>query len=50
MSIKEDCDADKITALVQSHTPKAHLSRRQGAELTFTLPFESVNTFPGQSG
>ncbi|XP_020567686.1 ATP-binding cassette sub-family A member 5 isoform X1 [Oryzias latipes] len=46
MSIKEDCDADKITTLVQSHTPKAHLSRRQGAELTFTLPFESVNTFP----
>uniref|UniRef100_A0A8C4NP10 ABC transporter domain-containing protein n=1 Tax=Dicentrarchus labrax TaxID=13489 RepID=A0A8C4NP10_DICLA len=33
--------------LVKQHVPKAKLSRQHEAELTFTLPFESMDTFPG---
>lgn len=47
MSINEGCDAEKITSLVKQHVPKAKLSRQHEAELTFTLPFESMDTFPG---
>ncbi|KAG8008859.1 ATP-binding cassette sub-family A member 5 [Nibea albiflora] len=47
MSINETCDADRISSLVQQHVPKAKLSRQHEAELTFTLPFESMDTFPG---
>uniref|UniRef100_A0A3Q3LXV7 Cholesterol transporter ABCA5 n=1 Tax=Mastacembelus armatus TaxID=205130 RepID=A0A3Q3LXV7_9TELE len=47
MSISEGCDADKITALVKQHVSKAKLSRQHEAELTFTLPFESMDTFAG---
>lgn len=47
MSISETCDADKVSSVVQSHVPKAELSRRHESELTFTLPFESMDTFPG---
>lgn len=47
MSVNERCEADKITSLVKQHVPKAKLSRQHEAELTFTLPFESMDTFPG---
>ncbi|CAN9508853.1 unnamed protein product [Ophioblennius macclurei] len=47
MSISERCDAEKIASLVKQHVPKAKLSRQHEAELTFTLPFESMDTFPG---
>ncbi|XP_005743441.1 cholesterol transporter ABCA5 isoform X2 [Pundamilia nyererei] len=47
MSISEACDAENITSLVKQHVPKAKLSRQHEAELTFTLPFESMDTFPG---
>ncbi|XP_076855746.1 cholesterol transporter ABCA5 [Brachyhypopomus gauderio] len=47
MSVTEVCDADSLTSLVKQHVPKAQLSRQQEAELTFTLPFESMETFPG---
>uniref|UniRef100_A0A3Q3GZ83 ATP-binding cassette, sub-family A (ABC1), member 5 n=1 Tax=Labrus bergylta TaxID=56723 RepID=A0A3Q3GZ83_9LABR len=45
MSISERCEADKVTSLVEHHVPKATLSRQHDAELTFTLPFESMDTF-----
>uniref|UniRef100_A0AAX7TPG5 ABC transporter domain-containing protein n=1 Tax=Astatotilapia calliptera TaxID=8154 RepID=A0AAX7TPG5_ASTCA len=45
--LSEACDAEKITSLVKQHVPKAKLSRQHEAELTFTLPFESMDTFPG---
>ncbi len=48
MSITEGCEAEKITSLVKQHVPKAELCRQHEAELTFTLPFESMDTFPGQ--
>uniref|UniRef100_A0A8C8JC93 Cholesterol transporter ABCA5 n=1 Tax=Oncorhynchus tshawytscha TaxID=74940 RepID=A0A8C8JC93_ONCTS len=38
---------DGVTSLVKHHVPKAQLSRQQEAELTFTLPFESMDTFSG---
>uniref|UniRef100_A0A3Q3R5P0 ABC transporter domain-containing protein n=1 Tax=Monopterus albus TaxID=43700 RepID=A0A3Q3R5P0_MONAL len=47
MSISEGCHAEMITSLVKQHVPKAKLSRQHEAELTFTLPFESRDTFPG---
>uniref|UniRef100_A0A671P574 Cholesterol transporter ABCA5 n=1 Tax=Sinocyclocheilus anshuiensis TaxID=1608454 RepID=A0A671P574_9TELE len=47
MSVTEGCEAENITSLVKQHVPKAQLSRQQEAELTFTLPFESMDTFPG---
>lgn len=48
MSINEGCEAEKITSMVNQHVPKAIVSRQHEAELTFTLPFESMDTFPGQ--
>lgn len=48
MSISERCEAEKITTLVQHHVPKGKLSQQHEAELTFTLPFESMDTFSGQ--
>uniref|UniRef100_A0A8C1XB31 ATP binding cassette subfamily A member 5 n=1 Tax=Cyprinus carpio TaxID=7962 RepID=A0A8C1XB31_CYPCA len=47
MSVTEGCEVDNTTSLVKQHVPKAQLSRQQEAELTFTLPFESIDTFPG---
>ncbi|XP_059181099.1 ATP-binding cassette sub-family A member 5 [Centropristis striata] len=47
MSINERCEAESVTSLVKQHVPKAKLSRQHEAELTFTLPFESMDTFPG---
>uniref|UniRef100_A0A8C2JIM0 Cholesterol transporter ABCA5 n=1 Tax=Cyprinus carpio TaxID=7962 RepID=A0A8C2JIM0_CYPCA len=47
MSVTEGWEVENITSLVKQHVPKAQLSRKQEAELTFTLPFESMDTFPG---
>nr|XP_055031860.1 ATP-binding cassette sub-family A member 5 isoform X2 [Misgurnus anguillicaudatus] len=47
MSVTEGCEVERVTSLVKQHVPKAQLSRQQEAELTFTLPFESMETFPG---
>ncbi|KAF4084937.1 hypothetical protein AMELA_G00111750 [Ameiurus melas] len=47
MSVTETCEVDSLTSLVKQHVLKAELSRQQEAELTFTLPFESMETFPG---
>ncbi|CAG03062.1 unnamed protein product [Tetraodon nigroviridis] len=41
------CETEKIRSLVEHHVPKAKLSQQHEAELTFTLPFESMDTFPG---
>ncbi|KAM4524848.1 cholesterol transporter ABCA5 [Odontesthes bonariensis] len=47
MSIGERCDAEKVASLVEQHVAKAKLSRQHETELTFTLPFESMDMFPG---
>lgn len=49
MSISDRCEPEKISSLVEHHVPKAKLSQQHEAELTFTLPFESMDTFPGKS-
>ncbi|XP_028824838.1 cholesterol transporter ABCA5 isoform X2 [Denticeps clupeoides] len=47
MSVSGGSEVQSITSLVQQHVPLAQMSRKQEAELTFTLPFESMDTFPG---
>ncbi|XP_051530802.1 cholesterol transporter ABCA5-like isoform X2 [Myxocyprinus asiaticus] len=47
MSVTEGCEVENITSLVKQLVPKAQLSRQQEAALTFTLPFKSMDTFPG---
>lgn len=47
MSISESCESEKVSSLVQHHVPKATLSQQHETELTFTLPFESMDTFSG---
>lgn len=49
MSISDRCETEKISSLVEQHVPKAKLSQQNEAELTFTLPFESMDTFPGKN-
>lgn len=49
MSISDRCETEKISSLVEHHVPKAKLSQQHEAELTFTLPFESMDTFPGKN-
>lgn len=49
MSISDRCETEKISSLVEHHVPKAKLSQKHEAELTFTLPFESMDTFPGKN-
>lgn len=49
MSISDRCETEKISSLVERHVPKAKLSQQHEAELTFTLPFESMDTFPGKN-
>ncbi|MGH0133372.1 UNVERIFIED_CONTAM: hypothetical protein FKN15_052353 [Acipenser sinensis] len=47
MSVTESCDTDHMTSLIKQHISKAQLSRQQEAELTYTLPFENMDTFSG---
>lgn len=49
MSISDRCETEKITSLVKHHVAKAKLTQQHEAELTFTLPFESMDTFPGRN-
>lgn len=49
MSISDRCETEKITSLVTHHVAKAKLTQQHEAELTFTLPFESMDTFPGRN-
>ncbi|XP_061886648.1 ATP-binding cassette sub-family A member 5 [Entelurus aequoreus] len=45
MSVSGDCNAETVSSLVQQHVPKAKLARQHEAELTFTLPFDSMDAF-----
>ncbi|XP_028675904.1 ATP-binding cassette sub-family A member 5 isoform X2 [Erpetoichthys calabaricus] len=47
MSVNERCEPDRVTSLVTKHVSKAQLSRQQEVELTYTLPFENMDTFSG---
>lgn len=48
MSVSEGCKAETIILLVEQHVTNAKLSRQQDTELTFMLPFESMDTFSGK--
>ena len=47
MSVGEGCKKENIQEVVQQHVPAATLLRQRDTELTFTLPFESMDTFTG---
>uniref|UniRef100_A0A3P8UFW8 ATP binding cassette subfamily A member 5 n=1 Tax=Cynoglossus semilaevis TaxID=244447 RepID=A0A3P8UFW8_CYNSE len=47
MSVSETCEAEKITSLVKRHVPKVQVSQHHETELTFMVPFESMEAFPG---
>lgn len=45
--MSETCEAEKITSLVKRHVPKVQVSQHHETELTFMVPFESMDAFPG---
>ncbi|XP_061665505.1 ATP-binding cassette sub-family A member 5 isoform X2 [Syngnathoides biaculeatus] len=47
MTVGRRCNCQKMSSLVQRHVPEAKLTRRQEAQLTFTLPLESSRRFAG---
>lgn len=49
ISVTENCDAEKISSLVQFHVPKAKLRQQLEAELTYMLPFENMSMLPGEA-
>ncbi|CAL8379474.1 unnamed protein product [Gadus morhua 'NCC'] len=47
MSLGDGCKTESIQEVVQQHVPTATLLRQRDTELTFTLPFESIDAFTG---
>ncbi|KAH0629327.1 hypothetical protein JD844_011311 [Phrynosoma platyrhinos] len=47
MHINEFCDPERTTTLVKQHIPDARLSGQRENELSYTLPLENVEKFPG---
>ncbi|XP_067320332.1 ABC-type organic anion transporter ABCA8-like [Anolis sagrei] len=47
MHINEMCDPERTTSLVKQHIPDARLSEQRENELSYTLPLEHVDRFPG---
>ncbi|XP_015768993.1 PREDICTED: ATP-binding cassette sub-family A member 5-like isoform X2 [Acropora digitifera] len=46
MALADNCDAEKLTEIVQSKVQGANVIRHHGRELAFTLPMEQVSNFP----
>ncbi|XP_073516404.1 ATP-binding cassette sub-family A member 9-like isoform X2 [Phyllobates terribilis] len=46
MQVPPSCNPDAITSLVQEHVSSAKLSTRNIEDLTFTLPFHKMDSFP----
>ncbi|XP_008120205.2 ATP-binding cassette sub-family A member 10 isoform X1 [Anolis carolinensis] len=47
MHINEMCDPERTTSLVKQHISDARLSEQRENELSYTLPLEHVDRFPG---
>uniref|UniRef100_A0A8D2JFK5 ABC transporter domain-containing protein n=1 Tax=Varanus komodoensis TaxID=61221 RepID=A0A8D2JFK5_VARKO len=47
LHVNELCDSERITSLVQLYIPAAKLSGQRENELSYTLPLENLNKFPG---
>ncbi|XP_073516408.1 ABC-type organic anion transporter ABCA8-like isoform X2 [Phyllobates terribilis] len=46
MQVSPSCNPDAITSLVQEHVSSAKLSTQNVEDLTFTLPFHKMDSFP----
>ena len=48
MVVEQDTNVRSITELVTSHIPEGKVSRSHGMELSYTLPLQDTNKFPGK--
>ncbi|XP_040187478.1 ATP-binding cassette sub-family A member 10-like [Rana temporaria] len=46
MQVTPSCDTEAITSLITQHVSNAKLSTQNVEDVTFTLPFEDIDTFP----
>ncbi|XP_073463268.1 ATP-binding cassette sub-family A member 10-like [Aquarana catesbeiana] len=46
MQVTPSCDMEAITSLINHHVSNAKLSMQNVEDVTFTLPFEDMDTFP----
>ncbi|XP_044152049.1 ABC-type organic anion transporter ABCA8-like [Bufo gargarizans] len=46
MRVSPSCSPDAITSLVQEHVSSAKLTTQNAEDLTFTLPFDKMDSFP----
>ncbi|XP_068120401.1 ABC-type organic anion transporter ABCA8-like isoform X2 [Hyperolius riggenbachi] len=46
MRVTSSCDAEMMTSLILQHITSAKLSSKSDQELTFTLPFNTMDSFP----
>ncbi|KAJ1129411.1 hypothetical protein NDU88_007781 [Pleurodeles waltl] len=46
MHVMDSCNAEDITSVVKYHIPSARLSRQPEQEMIYTLPFDSIDSFP----
>ncbi|XP_069808346.1 ATP-binding cassette sub-family A member 9-like isoform X2 [Dendropsophus ebraccatus] len=46
MQVSPSCNPDTITSLVQEHVSSAKLTNRNVEDLSFTLPFDQMDSFP----
>ena len=49
MVVEQDASVRDITKLVHTYIPKGHVSRNRGMELSYTLPLQDANRFPGKT-
>lgn len=43
----QKCHSEKVTQLILTHITEAKLTRTHGMELTYTLPMNATESFPG---
>ncbi|XP_078510413.1 ABC-type organic anion transporter ABCA8-like [Lissotriton helveticus] len=46
MHVTDSCNAGDITSVVKYHIPSGRLSRQHEQEMIYTLPFDSIDSFP----
>ena len=47
LHLNETCDPDSVTSIVKHHIPDAKLTAQSEDKLTYILPLERTNKFPG---
>ncbi|KAG8446451.1 hypothetical protein GDO86_014055 [Hymenochirus boettgeri] len=46
MQVSSSCDMGHMTSIIKQHIPNAKLAAQNEEELSYTLPFENISTFP----